>query len=107
MSWPVYLSSGTYKSKKKTSTKIFVPKKLNCKFALKGKYSSKDNCWSFKAICEIHNHEPSLYLEGHLYPRRLSKDETRLVEDLIRKKVKPNDILSTFMALQHFIQIHL
>ncbi|XP_052627589.1 uncharacterized protein LOC128134161 [Lactuca sativa] len=41
------------------------------------------------------NHEPALYFEGHPYPRHLSVDETQLVEDLIRKNVKPKDILST------------
>nr|KAJ0205549.1 hypothetical protein LSAT_V11C500242000 [Lactuca sativa] len=86
--------SSTYKSKK-TSTKNTGTKKINCPFALKGKYSSKDNCWSLKAICEMQNHEPALYFEGHPYPRHLSVDETQLVEDLIRKNVKPKDILST------------
>ncbi|KAJ9560030.1 hypothetical protein OSB04_005190 [Centaurea solstitialis] len=45
-------------------------------------------------ICEMHNHEPALHLEGHPYARRLTDNEARLVEDLSRKNVKPRDILS-------------
>ena len=85
---------GTYRTKK-ISTKNTGTKKIDCLFALKGKYSSANDCWSLKSICEIHNHEPALYLEGHPYPRRLSQNETRLVEDLIKQNVKPKDILST------------
>nr|KAJ0192547.1 hypothetical protein LSAT_V11C800399650 [Lactuca sativa] len=43
----------------------------------------------------MHNHETALYLEGLPYPRCLYVDKTQLVEDLIRKNVKPKDILST------------
>lgn len=50
-------------------------------------------------ICEFHNHEPSLYLEGHPYPRRLTEYECRIVEDLLKKNVKPKDILSALKNL--------
>ena len=85
---------GKYRSTKKSS-KNTGTKKIDCPFALKGTYSSSDDYWSLKSVCEIHNHVPALYLEGHPYLRRLSENETRLVEDLIRQNVKPKDILST------------
>nr|GEU94916.1 protein FAR-RED impaired response 1-like [Tanacetum cinerariifolium] len=37
-------------------------------------------------------------MEGHLYARRLSKDEYRLVEDMTKKNVPPRDILSILKA---------
>ncbi|GKC62989.1 protein FAR1-related sequence 11, partial [Tanacetum coccineum] len=46
-------------------------------------------------ICEKHNHEPALDMEGHPYAQRLSDNENRLVVDLLKKNVKPQDILST------------
>nr|KAJ0207244.1 hypothetical protein LSAT_V11C500294200 [Lactuca sativa] len=60
-------------------------KKINCPFSLHGKYSPVDNSWKIKMICEFHNHDPSLYLEGHHYPRRLTEYECRIVEDLLKK----------------------
>nr|KAJ0208469.1 hypothetical protein LSAT_V11C500287490 [Lactuca sativa] len=53
-----------------------------------------ENSWKIKMICEFHNHESSLYLEAHPYPRRLTEYECQIVEDLLKKNVKPNDILS-------------
>nr|KAJ0208461.1 hypothetical protein LSAT_V11C500230070 [Lactuca sativa] len=74
-------------------------KKFNCPFSLQGKYSPVDNSWKIKMICEFHNHEPSLYLKGHPYPRRVTEYECRIVEDLLKKNVKPKDILSALKNL--------
>lgn len=85
---------GVYRSTK-ISTRNTGTKKINCPFRLEGKYSAVDDSWKVKMICEMHNHQPSFHLEGHPYPRRLNENETRLVEDLLEKNVKPRDILST------------
>ncbi|KAJ9542899.1 hypothetical protein OSB04_029405, partial [Centaurea solstitialis] len=85
--------SGIYKSKK-ISTKNTSTKKINCPFELEGKRSAMEDSWTLRVICEMHNHEPALHLEGHPYARRLTDNEARLVEDLSRKNVKPRDILS-------------
>ena len=42
-----------------------------------------------------HNHEPSMYMEGHPFAMRLSDKESRLVQDLTELNVKPLDILAT------------
>ncbi|GKC80387.1 FAR-RED impaired response 1-like protein [Tanacetum coccineum] len=61
--------SGISVSKKK-STKNTGSKKCGCPFELVGKYLSSYNGWMLVVICEAHNHEPALYLEGHSYARR-------------------------------------
>ena len=66
-----------------------------CSFELVGKYLSLYNRWMLIVICETHNHEPTLYLEGHSYARKLSENESQLVNDLTQTNVKPCDILST------------
>ncbi|KAJ9563169.1 hypothetical protein OSB04_008329 [Centaurea solstitialis] len=83
--------SGIYKSKK-ISTKNTGTKKINCPFELEGKRSAMEDSWTLRVICEMHNHEPALHLEGHPYARRLTDNEARLVEDLSRKNVKPRDL---------------
>nr|GEX77498.1 hypothetical protein [Tanacetum cinerariifolium] len=62
---------GKYTSKK-TSTRNTGTKKCDCPFGLEGKYLY-DDCWTLSVICDIHNHEPALHLEGHAYARRLSE----------------------------------
>ncbi|GJY70168.1 hypothetical protein Tco_0473150 [Tanacetum coccineum] len=61
--------SGISISKKK-STKNTGSKKCGCPFELVGKYLPSYNGWMLVVICETHNHEPALYLEGHSYARR-------------------------------------
>ncbi|XP_076930725.1 uncharacterized protein LOC143595642 [Bidens hawaiensis] len=70
-------------------------KKINCPFELVGKYSKMYDAWTLMVLCEKHNHEPTLNMKDHPYARRLSDDEARLVFELSRKNVKPQDILST------------
>nr|KAJ0210928.1 hypothetical protein LSAT_V11C400197040 [Lactuca sativa] len=70
-------------------------RKTNCKFEPEGKYSKEHNKWTLSVICDDHNHPPAQHMEGHPFIRRLSVDETRLVEDLTRKNLPPRDILST------------
>ena len=84
----------TYKSNK-ISTKNTGSKKINCPFGLEGTHLSEDDCWTLRGICETHNHEPALHMEGHPYPRRFFENEAQLVIDLSTKNVKPQDILST------------
>lgn len=84
---------GIYKSKN-ISNRNTSSKKINCPFELKGKYSKANDFWSLRVLCDMHNHEPAVDMEAHPFARRLSDVEIRLVEDLIKKKVKPMDILS-------------
>ncbi|KAL4590425.1 hypothetical protein LXL04_003354 [Taraxacum kok-saghyz] len=70
---------------RKILQEILAQKKINCPFKLEGRYTAADDSWKVKMVCEMHNHQPALYLEGHPYPRRLTEDETRLVEDLLEK----------------------
>ncbi|GJS95131.1 FAR1-related sequence 5-like protein [Tanacetum coccineum] len=60
-----------------------------------GQYSTSHGYWTIRVVCDQHNHLPTQNLEGHAYPRRLSDDEYRLVEDLTWKNVRPREILLT------------
>lgn len=87
--------SGIYNSNTK-STKKTRSIKINCGFEVLGKcLSVDDDFWMLMVICDKHNHEPALFMEGHAYARRLSENETELVKDMKSKNVKPRDILST------------
>ena len=64
-------------------------KKTNYPFGLTGKYPSVYDCWMLTVICEIHNHESALHMEGHPYVMRLNENEVSLVENLTTQNVKP------------------
>lgn len=81
--------------KSKRSIRNSGSKKTNCPFKLIGKYWKTDDVWTLTVMCEKHNHEPSPYMKDHPYAMRLSANETRLMFDLSRKNVKPQEILST------------
>ncbi|XP_023753777.1 uncharacterized protein LOC111902140 [Lactuca sativa] len=83
---------GIYTSKNSSRKNIF-SKKINCPFNLAAKYSKANDFWTLRVICDEHNHEPAERVESHAYARRLSDEETRLVEELTKKNVKPMDIL--------------
>ncbi|KAL7582422.1 uncharacterized protein LOC111902134 isoform X1 [Lactuca sativa] len=85
---------GIHKSSK-PSTRNTKSKKINCPFQLAGKHSKLYGIWTLQVVCEKHNHEPASTMEGHPYTMRLSDKETHLVVDLIKKNMKPSDILST------------
>ncbi|KAL4558334.1 hypothetical protein LXL04_036532 [Taraxacum kok-saghyz] len=70
-------------------------KKINCPFELVGKYLKAHDRWTLRVKRDEHNHEPSLYMEGHAYAMRLTDKESRLVKDLTDLNVKPRDILPT------------
>ncbi|KAJ9541940.1 hypothetical protein OSB04_028446, partial [Centaurea solstitialis] len=53
------------------------------------------NAWTVRVVCDYHNHEPAMCMEGHSYALRLSNDDSHLVQQLTRLNVKPRDILST------------
>ncbi|GJU85710.1 FAR-RED impaired response 1-like protein [Tanacetum coccineum] len=42
-----------------------------------------DDCWTLSVICDTHNHEPTLHLEGHAYARRLSESESQFSDMLL------------------------
>ncbi|KAL4582642.1 hypothetical protein LXL04_007199 [Taraxacum kok-saghyz] len=63
---------GVYRSTK-NSTRNTGTKKINCPFKLEGRYTAADDSWKVKMVCEMHNHQLELYLEGHPYPRRLTE----------------------------------
>lgn len=82
-------------SKSTSSATNRTTKKTNCPFELVGKHMKMYNFWTLRVVCEKHNHEPALDMKGHPYAQRLSDNENRLVVDLLKKDVKPQDILST------------
>ena len=73
-------------------------KKINCPFKLTGKYLKAHDGWKLRAVRDEHNHEPSMYMEGHPFAMRLSDKEARLVQDLTELDVKPRNILPTLKA---------
>ncbi|GKC35738.1 FAR1-related sequence 5-like protein [Tanacetum coccineum] len=83
---------GIDKSKNLTTDKT--SKKINCPFQLVGKYSLWECGWTLQVICEKHNHEPALDMEGHPHAMRLSNKEYRLVVKLFMNGLKPRAILS-------------
>ena len=85
--------SGIHRNKSSTTNRT--TKKTNCPFQLVAKYRKMHNYWTLRVICEKHNHEPALDMEGHPYAQRLSDNEKRLVVELSRKDVKPQEILLT------------
>ncbi|KAL4562120.1 hypothetical protein LXL04_034314 [Taraxacum kok-saghyz] len=70
-------------------------KNINCAFELVGKYLKAHDGWTLRVVRDEHNHEPSLYMEGHAFAMRLTDKESRLVKDLTELNVKPRDILPT------------
>ena len=55
----------------------------NCPFQIKGKRQN-DGVWKIEIINNLHNHEASIDVNGHLVSRRLSKEE---LKPTIRGKV--------------------
>nr|KAJ0228208.1 hypothetical protein LSAT_V11C100027130 [Lactuca sativa] len=60
-----------------------------------GKYMKARGFWTLRVVRDEHNHEPSMYMEGHLFAMQLSDKESHLVQELTKLNVKPQDILST------------
>lgn len=59
------------------------------------KYLKAQDGWKLQVVCDDHNHEPSMYMDGYSFAMRLSDKEIRLVHDLTELNVKSLDILST------------
>lgn len=70
-------------------------KKCGCLFKLKGKKLPTNDDWILLVVCGVHNHSAAVHLEGHSYSGRLSQEETSLLVDMSKSKVKPRDILAT------------
>nr|KAJ0228406.1 hypothetical protein LSAT_V11C100017390 [Lactuca sativa] len=58
-------------------------------------YVKAHDGWKLRVVRDEHNHEPSMYIEGHRFTMRLSDKEARLVQDLTELDVKPQNILPT------------
>ncbi|KAL4580452.1 hypothetical protein LXL04_016646 [Taraxacum kok-saghyz] len=54
--------------------------------------------WTLTVKNGEHNHDPAMYMEGHAFAKRLTKDERRMVEDMTDNNVPPRDILSTLKS---------
>ncbi|KAJ9565500.1 hypothetical protein OSB04_001466 [Centaurea solstitialis] len=80
---------------KKISSRNTTTKKINCPFALIGKYVKAYNWWTLRVICDKHNHDHAQHIrmQGHPYAMRLSENEAQLVEDLSTQYLKPREIL--------------
>ncbi|KAL4591199.1 hypothetical protein LXL04_004152 [Taraxacum kok-saghyz] len=72
-------------------------KKINCPFELVGNYYKTYDFWTLTVKNGEHNHDPAIYMEGHAFAKRLTKDERRMVEDMTDNNVPPRDILSTLI----------
>ncbi|KAL6541943.1 hypothetical protein OROGR_011429 [Orobanche gracilis] len=86
---------GEYKSASQSTT-LSGTKKCGCPFQLIAKYSHDPthSGWKINVICDIHNHDPAIFLEGHAFAKRLSKKEFEIVEDMTKKHMAPRDILT-------------
>ena len=51
--------------------------------------------WVLMVACDIHNHFSVEKLEGHSFASRLSREEEKLIVDLLKTLVRPRDILNT------------
>ncbi|KAL5134520.1 Protein FAR1-RELATED SEQUENCE 5 [Glycine soja] len=88
--------SGTYKCKNKEFVrKDTGSRKCGCPFRLRGKPVHGGKGWMVKLICGIQNHELAKSLVGHPYVGRLTKEEKKIIADMIKLMVKPKNILLT------------
>ncbi|KAL4581271.1 hypothetical protein LXL04_017482 [Taraxacum kok-saghyz] len=62
-------------------------KKINCPFELVGVYYKTYDFWTLTVKNSEHNHDPAMYMEGHAFAKRLTKDERRMVEDMTDNNV--------------------
>lgn len=70
-------------------------KKCGCSFELKGKKLPTDDDLILLVVCGVHNHSTAVHFEGHSYAGRLLQEETSLLVDMSKSRVKPRDILAT------------
>lgn len=84
--------SGVYKG---TSSRDTGTKKINCPFELVANYYKTYDFWTLTVKNGEHNHQPAMFMEGHEFVKRLTKDECRLVAEMTDNNVPPRDILST------------
>ncbi|KAL5128565.1 putative protein FAR1-RELATED SEQUENCE 10 [Glycine soja] len=88
--------SGTYKCRNKEFVrKDTGSRKCGCPFRLRGKPVHGGEGWMVKLICGIHNHELAKSLVGHPYAGRLTKEEKKIIANMIKSMVKPKNILPT------------
>ncbi|CAH1415144.1 unnamed protein product [Lactuca virosa] len=57
-------------------------------------YIKQYDGWTLMVICDLHNHPPAEYMEGHAFAMRLKEHKKQLVADLTNQNVSPHDILS-------------
>ncbi|KAJ0733933.1 hypothetical protein HanPI659440_Chr11g0414031 [Helianthus annuus] len=67
-------------------------KKVGCPFSLIGKLDASSGNWSLVEKKNNHNHEPTEFLEGYAFARRLTPDEESLVERLYLQNMEPTNI---------------
>ncbi len=70
-------------------------KKCGCPFELKSKKLPTKDDWILLVVCGMHNHSATVHLKGHSYAGRLSQEDTSLLVDTSKSRVKPRDILAT------------
>ncbi|KAL4557655.1 hypothetical protein LXL04_035841 [Taraxacum kok-saghyz] len=72
--------SGVYRGTN-TSGRNTRTKKINCLCELVGIYYKTYDYWTLTVKNGEHNHDPAMYMEGHAFAKRLTKNERRMVED--------------------------
>ncbi|XP_022008196.1 nucleoplasmin-like protein ANO39 [Helianthus annuus] len=78
--------------KSKATVRRSSSKKVGCPFSPIGKLDSSSGNWSLVEKKNIHNHEPTQFLEGHAFSRRLTPDKESLVERLYLQNMEPTNI---------------
>ncbi|KAL4573317.1 hypothetical protein LXL04_020118, partial [Taraxacum kok-saghyz] len=63
-----------------------------------GIYYKTYDYWTLTVKNGEHNHDPAMYMEGHAFAKRFTKDERRMAEDMTDNNVPPRDIISTLKS---------
>jgi hypothetical protein len=72
-------------------------KKTGCPFDLIGVFESRRSVWRLKVRNPRHNHTPIENLEGHAYPRRLSSEDKRLLEEMAEQDIPKRNMWRTLL----------
>ncbi|KAL4579831.1 hypothetical protein LXL04_015998 [Taraxacum kok-saghyz] len=77
-------------------------KKINCPCELVGNYYKTYDFWTLTVKNGEHNHDPAMYMEGHAFAKRLTKDERRMVDDMTDNNVPLRFEIQSFISILNF-----
>ncbi|XP_062103776.1 uncharacterized protein LOC133814887 [Humulus lupulus] len=81
------------KKKKENLIEEHRQKKCGCPFLLSAHKLVTSDDWILKVVCGLHNHLSAKHLEGHLFARRMTKEETKIFVDTSKCNIMPREIL--------------